>query len=86
MRVGVDRLRHAFYVQPAALPVGMCYQQDDSLIPLNEVLGFVEEGLKRYDEYRAGDASWTPYNDGRSTSHTLAELPSSDLEPISSQK
>ena len=60
--------------------------RDDSLIPLNEVLGFVEEGLKRYDEYRAGDASWTPYNDGSSTSHTLAELPSSDLEPISIPK
>jgi len=48
--------------------------QNDNLIPLDEVLGFVEEGLKRYDEHRAGDTSWTPYNDGSSSSHTLAEL------------
>lgn len=44
--------------------------QKDNLIPLDEVLDFVEEGLERYDEYRAGDASWTPYNGGSTSSHT----------------
>ena len=47
--------------------------QKDNLIPLDEVLDFVEEGLERYDEYRAGDASWTPYSGASTSSHTLED-------------
>jgi mannosyltransferase OCH1-like enzyme len=51
--------------------------QRGTLCPVDEVLDFVEEGLKRYDEYRVGDASWTPYSGGNSPSRSFAELPSS---------